>query len=191
MIHPIAQESKASIEKEDLNIFLRSIQPYKLKTILEIGTWKGHSAQVWIETFHPDIFITIEKDKEHDDSVVFENPNYHYMWQTDSQSDKTLEKVKNIVGERQIEYLFIDAAHTYADVRRDFELYSPLVKDGGYIAFHDILYIDKNCQVKTLWEQLKRKYYYVECNIGTGSTGFGFIRWGNYDTTVAQKTLTL
>jgi hypothetical protein len=34
--------------------------------------------------------------------------------------------------------LFIDGDHTYEGVRRDFEMYSPLVRKGGIIAFHDI-----------------------------------------------------
>jgi hypothetical protein len=33
--------------------------------------------------------------------------------------------------------LFIDGDHRYEGVRRDFEMYSPLVGAGGLIAFHD------------------------------------------------------
>lgn len=43
------------------------------------------------------------------------------------------------VGEipRQVELLFIDGAHEYEAVLQDFELYEPLLIEGGYIAFHD------------------------------------------------------
>lgn len=34
--------------------------------------------------------------------------------------------------------LFIDGAHDYNSVRADFERFSPLVKPGGIIAFHDV-----------------------------------------------------
>lgn len=34
-------------------------------------------------------------------------------------------------------FLFIDGAHEYEAVSEDYRLYRPLVKDGGYIAFHD------------------------------------------------------
>jgi cephalosporin hydroxylase len=34
--------------------------------------------------------------------------------------------------------LFIDADHTEAGVRRDFELYAPLVPVGGLVCLHDI-----------------------------------------------------
>lgn len=35
--------------------------------------------------------------------------------------------------------LFVDAGHSYADVARDHDLYSPLVRSGGVVAFHDAL----------------------------------------------------
>jgi hypothetical protein len=37
-----------------------------------------------------------------------------------------------------IDLLFIDANHEYAAVLRDFEDWSPFVKQGGVIAFHDV-----------------------------------------------------
>ncbi len=41
-----------------------------------------------------------------------------------------------------IRLLLIDADHSYAGVRRDFELWSPLVAPGGLIVFHDYLMDD-------------------------------------------------
>ena len=38
-----------------------------------------------------------------------------------------------------IRFLLIDADHSYESVRRDFELWSPLVAPGGLIVFHDYL----------------------------------------------------
>jgi len=37
------------------------------------------------------------------------------------------------------DFLFIDGDHTYEGVEGDFEMYSPLVRRGGIIAFHDIV----------------------------------------------------
>jgi hypothetical protein len=36
-----------------------------------------------------------------------------------------------------IDVLFIDGDHSYNGVKNDFNLYSPLVKNGGYIVFDD------------------------------------------------------
>ena len=57
--------------------------------------------------------------------------------EADSQAPATLERVKKLLG-GPLDFLFIDGDHSYAGVRRDFELYAPLVRTGGLIALHDI-----------------------------------------------------
>lgn len=186
-IHPVVQISRASIEKRDLNILIRVVQPRKPKVVLEIGTWKGFSAEVWKESFHPQLMITVEKDRQFEDAVLLDG-NVHYLWETDSTLDTTRDKIKEMLGGQTIDFLFIDADHNYNAVRRDWDLYYPLVSEGGVVAMHDICYTQDNCQVPLLWQQLKRNHYYVESNIGEGSTGFGFIYKLNEGLTVAQKS---
>jgi predicted O-methyltransferase YrrM len=36
-----------------------------------------------------------------------------------------------------IDFLFIDGDHHYEAVRREYQLYAPLVREGGIIGFHD------------------------------------------------------
>jgi predicted O-methyltransferase YrrM len=59
----------------------------------------------------------------------------------DSQSDAMLARVREAIGGggAAADVLFIDGDHRYEGVSRDFALYSPLVRDGGLIAFHDIV----------------------------------------------------
>jgi predicted O-methyltransferase YrrM len=55
------------------------------------------------------------------------------------------------------DFLFIDGDHTYQGVKQDFQMYSPLVKKGGIVAFHDIVkqYACKNEKTtRTLSEPL-------------------------------------
>ena len=47
----------------------------------------------------------------------------------------TFEVVENF--QRDFRLIFIDADHHYESVKLDFELWSPLLADGGEIAFHD------------------------------------------------------
>jgi len=56
----------------------------------------------------------------------------------DSHNEETVRKLKDILGGGMIDLLFIDGDHRYKGVRKDFEMYSPLVRKGGIIAFHDI-----------------------------------------------------
>jgi predicted O-methyltransferase YrrM len=39
--------------------------------------------------------------------------------------------------DKEFVFVFIDAGHTYKDCKADFEAWSPLVKSGGEVAFHD------------------------------------------------------
>jgi hypothetical protein len=55
-----------------------------------------------------------------------------------------------------IDYLHIDADHHYDGVRRDFDLYAPLVADGGVITLHDTANRRPPCGVPRLVEELRR-----------------------------------
>jgi len=56
-----------------------------------------------------------------------------------------------------VDLLFIDGGHDLATVRRDIELYLPLVKPGGVVAFHDFRF---PCDVpKAVWEAIKRQSF--------------------------------
>jgi predicted O-methyltransferase YrrM len=53
--------------------------------------------------------------------------------------DATLEKVSQALGGGTLDLLFIDADHSYDGVKQDFMHYRHFVRDGGIIAFHDIV----------------------------------------------------
>ena len=58
----------------------------------------------------------------------------------DSHRDETvLSRVHHLLGGREVDLLFIDGDHSFAGVAADFEMYSPLVRRGGLVAFHDIV----------------------------------------------------
>lgn len=61
------------------------------------------------------------------------------IWTADSHSEKTRAAVERFFGGHRIDVLFIDGDHSYDGVGRDYELYAPLVRPGGLIAFHDIV----------------------------------------------------
>jgi len=57
----------------------------------------------------------------------------------DSHSEATFAEVSEALGGGKVDFLFIDGDHRYEGVKRDYEMYSRLVKPGGIIAFHDIV----------------------------------------------------
>lgn len=76
----------------------------------------------------------------------------------DSHLPNTLKKTEDILQGELLDFLFIDGDHTYEGVKKDYEMYKHLVKDGGYIAFHDINQynskLSKDCQVDKFWREI-------------------------------------
>ena len=87
-----------------------------------------------------------------------------HLLRADSHAAETKERVVAILGGAQLDYLFLDGDHTYDGVTRDFEMYAPLVRSGGIVAFHDIVTYDANsrCEVATFWNEIKNKYRHRE-----------------------------
>jgi predicted O-methyltransferase YrrM len=61
------------------------------------------------------------------------------LYTGDSHSEETRIAVQRYFRTQPLDMLFIDGDHAYDGVRRDYELYAPLVRPGGLIAFHDIV----------------------------------------------------
>jgi predicted O-methyltransferase YrrM len=76
----------------------------------------------------------------------------------DSHQPKALEELKKVTGGEPLDLLFIDGDHTYDGVRKDYIMYSPLVKKGGVIVFHDICHHAQvpTCQVDKFWKEVKK-----------------------------------
>jgi len=75
----------------------------------------------------------------------------------DTHDSRTFNALKTKLKGKAINILFIDAAHQYEDVRKDFEMYAPLCND--IIALHDI----ETCrntrrtlaEIWRFWDELK------------------------------------
>lgn len=96
----------------------------------------------------------------------------------DSQSASTRDEVANLAGKGSIDFLMIDGDHRLNGVRRDFELYSPLVAIGGLVAFHDILPHPEqvDVEVDVLWRELRQQYPHREFVDAAEDWGAG--KWG-------------
>jgi predicted O-methyltransferase YrrM len=57
----------------------------------------------------------------------------------DSHREQTRRAAEDSLFGRPVDVLFIDGDHTRAGVEADFRMYSPLVRKGGLVAFHDIV----------------------------------------------------
>jgi len=100
----------------------------------------------------------------------------HFL-RCDSHAESTRQAVLDILAGRRVDFLFIDGDHSYEGVARDFEMYAPLVANGGVVAFHDIVPHPKlpECEVDRFWDDIKRKYPHHEY-VQPGDWGWG--PWG-------------
>jgi predicted O-methyltransferase YrrM len=145
--------------------------------ICEIGTFRGGTFYLWCKVAREDAtLISIDLSSGSLDEAF--SPDRRRFYQkfaksrqqqlcflpADSHQRSTAEKVSFILGDRQLDFLFIDGDHSYEGVKQDFELYSPFVRTGGIIAFHDILPRPEfpNIEVYRLWNELKAKYSHQE-----------------------------
>ena len=104
------------------------------------------------------------------------------LLRNNSHAESTFLEVKRHFDGERIDFLFIDGDHSYAGVKRDFEMYSQLVRPGGRIALHDIL-IRPACpdiEVFRFWQELKVDYphqEFVEQEPGKQRIGIALIEW--------------
>ena len=71
----------------------------------------------------------------------------------DSHTEELRDRAAALVPGGKFDVIFIDGDHRYEGVSRDFDLYSPLLVEGGLLAFHDI---NENTTfgVPRLWQEL-------------------------------------
>jgi predicted O-methyltransferase YrrM len=86
-----------------------------------------------------------------------------HLLREDSHSFDAVNHVKKILKDEKLDFCFIDGDHTYEGVKKDFEMYSQLIKPDGVIAFHDIaLRPDTGSGVFCFWNEVKKNYRHVE-----------------------------
>ena len=92
----------------------------------------------------------------------------------DSHSEEVVGRVRDIT--QSLDVLFIDGDHTYEGVKHGFLSYSPLVRAGGIVAFHDITEHpeETGCDVSRFWNEVKTSYRHEEI-IETANRGWAGI----------------
>jgi cephalosporin hydroxylase len=98
-----------------------------------------------------------------------------YNWQYSSFSELKEMLFAEALGDfpdATIDLLHIDGAHTYSDVKTDFESWLPKLSPNGIILFHDVMLRDRGFGVWKLWEEIAR-----EDNSFLFEFGFGLGVW--------------
>lgn len=145
----------------EITALAREVAALKPKVILEIGTARGGTSLIWAHLAEKKLVTCDLLDKKGFADLVraFPPPGSKCDVSVvigDSHSPEFLERVRKELDGEPVDFLFIDGDHTEAGVRQDYEFYSPLVRPGGLIAFHDIVDdqpLPTN-QVQHFWKKL-------------------------------------
>lgn len=172
---------------------LRAINSENPRTVVEIGTAKGGTLYALCQVASEDAIIVsidlpggafgggyTEEDKER--FLTYKKPDQNLVFiMENSQFESTRKKLSNVLGRRKIDFLLIDGDHTYEGVKKDWDLYAPMVRKNGLVALHDILIHPQVpfCEVHKFWHEIKGNYdhdvFIDQSNLTWG--GIGLIRY--------------
>jgi cephalosporin hydroxylase len=135
-------EFRPEQHREEILGFLRLAAEEAPRTVCEIGTRYGGTNFLLSQAL-PSVSLMIGIDLYVRSSAKlrhYRRPTQELLFiHGSSYVPETVEQVRKAVEARQIDLLFIDGDHRYPGVRSDFLAYRHLVREGGLIAFHDIV----------------------------------------------------
>lgn len=176
------------IDSEILSLMalVRELQP---RSILEIGTYNGGTLLLFARLAALDakiVSVDLPGGAFGGGYPFWRGPLYRrfakpsqevVLIRGDSHTAETRERVARIFGHESIDFLFIDGDHTYEGAKKDYQLYSPFVREGGLIALHDVNEsTDSDTQVCRLWTEIKKTRPTEEFIAGPRDFGIGVIR---------------
>lgn len=161
---------------EELAPFAVMVAGIKPHNVLEIGVRRGGTVAVW-HGISTGTVIGIELpgdafNEQRGQDLWNLYPRYWPLFEDSHRPEALAEVKRRLVGE-PLDLLFLDGDHSAEGVKQDFEMYSPLVRKDGLVAFHDIVE-RHDCAVKPFWDALPGEK--IEFNIGAVWGGIGAVR---------------
>lgn len=174
--------SRAAIERgaiqkpSEFASLLRMASERRPQTVLEIGTASGgtifgfaHAAAEDALLVSVDLADDSRFPETYDEQTAERIHTYAgpdqtlHLLQGDSHDPRTALAVAELLDGRSVDLLFIDGDHDTEGVTRDWLDYSPLVREGGLVAFHDIVdHRREDVGVHLLWKKISPRYAHHE-----------------------------
>jgi len=154
----------------EIKWLLTKVVAVKPKVVVEIGTRMGGTLFLFTKVAaNPATIVSIDFPDGHGGGYLKSREKFYksfalplqqlHLIKGDSHSKETIQRLQEVLSGRQIDFLFIDGDHSYEGVKMDFEMYSPLVRSGGLVAFHDNKPTKENSWsgVIPFWNEIKTK----------------------------------
>lgn len=177
LFSPAARHLRPWQIASELLAVARMMDERKPKTVLEIGTASGGTLFLSALLADPEaliVSIDLQYGRYGGGYPDWKVPLYKSfgthgqrieLLQGDSHAAETYERLRDILGGRSIDYLFIDGDHTYEGVKQDFEMYGQLLSDEALVVFHDIVSDKSEVPdhfVSVYWDEIKGGYLHRE-----------------------------
>lgn len=169
---------KPNQDRGEITSLARNVAAISPRVIVEIGTRGGGTLFFWSQCSAAlQLLVSIdlpggihgggypEQRAKFYERFVANRPGCRMeLMRVDSQQASTRAKLVETLHGRPIDFLFIDGDHRYEGVKKDFEMYRPLVRPGGLIGFHDIRpnIQDADTKVFQLWDEIKASGAHVK-----------------------------
>lgn len=176
----------------EISELMKRVREKQPRVIVEIGTAKGGTLFLFCQHAADDAtIISLDlpfgrngggypkwKEKLY---AKFAKPGQTlHLMRANSHLDETRTRIEALLKGRKIDVLMIDADHSYEGVKRDYDLYSPLLAADGFIAMHDVILnrFDPEIEVHRFWDELKatEKTEELVHDYGQGNLGIGIVR---------------
>ena len=162
------------------------VRTLNVENFMEIGTDQGGTFLCWSKLSSPHGLkisvdwaqgpwgVTFDVEKRNR-KIMTLGTNVHIL-NGDSHNEHMHNQVKNIIGDKKLDFLFIDGDHSYAGVKLDYHMYKEFVKPGGWIGFHDIVASERHhsvgCYVDQFWNELiGEKRWFMASDADWGGIG--------------------
>lgn len=97
-----------------------------------------------------------------------------HLLRGDSHSQPMIRSLEQVLNGKTIDFLFLDGDHTFEGISKDHETFSPLVRNGGLVAMHDVHPIpDGITEVPRYWRTLRNAVGGEELIGDAGQKGYG------------------
>ena len=177
--HGLYKINSVQKRSEIINL-VEHVSDLKPAYVLEIGTYNGGTLFMWANITKRKVVTCDLRNPKHRSELYKKFPSTKsdckvVTLEGDSHDLSFRDKVYSEFNGEKLDFLFIDGDHTEKGVEADFNNYKDLVREGGIIAFHDILQnqpVEGN-QVYYFWQRIKNNYKYEEFVDDTGQCGFG------------------
>jgi len=174
-----ADGARLFVSRDDLLDYCQSVMVHSLSAppiIAEVGVFSGSFSTLLISILKPGKFYLIDTFNS-DDHVTgqFKASNHLQFIENKFQSSSAqclqgiswhmLEKLPN----NSIDYMYIDAGHTYEDVKKDIAAAYPKMRDNGIIQFNDYCTYSPFC--RTVYGVLNAVNEFIEGTDGVNLVG--------------------